>query len=287
MRLGDFIAAAIKRLKEAGIDSADLDARLLAGHALKCDRARLLSQQDRVLTPTEMQKLGAFIDCRARHEPVARIIGKREFWSLSFGLNHATLEPRPDSETLIETILKLVRSGPSPLAGGELLRILDLGTGTGCLLLALLHELPNASGLGVDKALPAVEQAEANAKGLKLENRATFKTGDWFDGIREQFDIIVSNPPYIAHKDLADLMPEVRDYDPPLALDGGEDGLAVYRLLVPRLHEFLKPGGIVAFEVGIGQARSVGKMFVGAGLAEVAVHKDLGRVGRVVTAHIP
>jgi release factor glutamine methyltransferase len=277
LRLEDFIATASKRLKEAGIESAVVDAHILVAYGLKCDRTQLLSQKDRVLAALELQKLRVFIECRARHEPVARILGRREFWSLPFGLNHATLEPRPDSETVVETALKLIKVKEAPL------RILDLGTGTGCLLLSLLHELPKATGLGIDAAAQATEQAQTNAKNLGLDDRAAFRTGDWFEGINERFDVIVSNPPYIVHKDIASLMPEVRDHDPHLALDGGNDGLACYRLLVPRLPHFLKPSGFAVFEVGQGQADMVGKMFTDAGFKNVATHKDLGGIERVVT----
>ena len=215
---------------------------------------------------------------RIRREPVARIIGAREFWGLNFGLNEATLEPRPDSETLVEAVLAFRKANA---------RILDLGTGTGCLLLALLHEMPAATGMGIDMNPRAVEQAIFNAAALGLGERAMFRTGNWLTDIKENFDIILSNPPYIPASDISTLMPEVRDYDPMLALDGGVDGLAPYRFLIPQLANFLNPQGIAAFEVGAGQAPQVADLFRQSGFANIAIHKDLGGIDRCVTATRP
>ncbi|MGE3624534.1 MAG: peptide chain release factor N(5)-glutamine methyltransferase, partial [Bdellovibrionales bacterium] len=235
----------------------------------------------RAVTDEESKLIAYFIDRRAAREPVNRILGEREFWGLAFGLNEATLEPRPDSETVVESVLKRL---PDKKA---ILRMLDLGTGTGCLLLALLHEYPHASGLGVDIAPRAVEQARRNARRHGLSARAEFRVNNWADGIGEIFDLVVSNPPYIRHAEIAGLMPEVRDHDPHNALDGGEDGYEAYRLLIPRVAGLLKPGGLAVFEVGEGQAAEVCAMFRDAGYTGVATRNDLAGVERAVIAYIP
>jgi release factor glutamine methyltransferase len=278
MHLKDFIRQSIETLKQAKIDNPQLDARLLAGHALKLDRAELLSQSQRELSLQEIQTIEKLVERRGQGESVARIVGKREFWGLEFGLNEATLEPRPDTETVVEAVLKQGRGSK---------RILDLGTGTGCLLLALLHELPGATGLGVDVNPHAVAQASTNAKELGLSARAAFRVGSWLSGITESFDVIVSNPPYIPSRDIPGLMREVREHDPLLALDGGADGLGPYRELAPILTNFLNAGGLVAFEVGQGQLAVVSDLLRRNGFSHVSAHKDLGGVERCVTGTKP
>lgn len=281
--LTDAIIHATKKLKAAGIDNPGFDARILAAHALGFDRAQMLSAAGQPVDAKNLKSLEALIARRAKREPVARILGEREFWSLPFGLNEATLEPRPDSETLVEAVLKklvLRQQNTAP-------RILDLGTGTGCLLLSLLHELPEATGLGVDIAPRAVEQAQKNAQKLELDNRARFVTGNWIENIAERFDVIISNPPYIPQKDMEGLMPEVREHDPHLALDGGEDGLTAYRFLIPHMPQYLKPNGLLVFEVGIHQADLVAGLLKKSGFTDITAHHDLGGVERCVSAHIP
>lgn len=294
-------------LSRAGIDSAALDARLLIAHALGISRAEMLTQGERLLSADEAQRIGALIARRAAYEPVSRILGAREFWSLPFGLNEATLDPRPDSETLVEMALGMagsISSGrseglrqaplPDPPHGGEgtaaglPMRILDLGTGSGCLLLSLLHELPDACGIGIDIAPRAVEQAQVNAERLGLAERASFSVANWnHASLAEllhdaEFDLIVSNPPYIPRSDLAGLMPDVRDYDPRAALDGGEDGLDPYRLLIPQLPALLAPNGCAVFEVGTGQAQTVADIFRQAGFRDVSIRRDFGGIDRCV-----
>ncbi|MDR3425273.1 MAG: peptide chain release factor N(5)-glutamine methyltransferase [Alphaproteobacteria bacterium] len=344
MRLEEFLSQAIEQLKQAGIDNPQLDARLLFCHALTCDRAQLLSQSRRILNDEERRVINELMSRRMRRESVARIIGKREFRGLDFALNEATLEPRPDSETVVEAIVGMREKRPLPPQGGEgrgeggrgdhnsargppppppppprggggggpppprgdhnsalpltptplppsggrgAFRILDLGTGTGCLLLSLLHEMPDATGLGIDINPRAIEQATINAASLHFGKRATFRTGNWLENIKERFDIIVSNPPYIPVADIPALMPEVRDYDPALALDGGGDGLTPYRLLIPQLADFLNPQGLIAFEVGQGQAQPVADLFRQSRFANIVLHKDLGGIERCVTAERP
>ena len=278
MNLSTVLRHAEQQLAEAQIDSPALDARLLVEHALGLDRTQILAQSERVLTDDEKQKIAKFIARRAAHEPVGRIMGEREFWSLTFGLNEATLEPRPDSETLVEVALQKLRSNHAP-------QILDLGTGTGCLLLSLLHELPTANGLGIDIAPRAVEQAQKNAERLGLSSRTTFQTGNWLDTVTGTFDAIISNPPYIPTAEVPALMPEVREHDPMRALDGGKDGLDPYRFLIPQLRAFLKPNGFVIFELGSGQADDVAKLCANAGMTSITKHKDLNGIERCVSAH--
>lgn len=280
--LSAFLTAAQKRLSDAGIDNPQLDARLLVCHALGMDRAQLMMLGGRELTAAEEQAIDALIARRAGREPVGRILGLREFWGLPFALNEATLEPRPDTETLVEAALE--RLSLENLAAP---RLLDLGAGTGCILLALLHALPTATGLGIDIAPRAVEQAQENAKRLDLETRAHFRTGNWLEGVTEKFDLIVSNPPYIPTADIATLQPEVRLFDPLVALEGGEDGLTPYRHLIPLLRDRLNPDGWVVFEVGLHQAEAVADLLKEAAFVDIGIRHDLGGVARCVAAKNP
>ncbi len=277
MKLYRLITTAIEELRQAGIDNPQLDARLLIGDTLNLDRAELLSQAERELSPEEVAAAKMLLFRRVEGEPVARILGHREFWGLNFGMNEATLEPRPDTETVVETVLKLHPDAK---------RILDLGAGTGCLLLALLHDLPEATGLGIDISPRAVTQASINAVALELDDRAEFRAGNWIEGLTEQFDVIVSNPPYIPSAEIQTLMPEVRDYDPLQALDGGEDGLDPYRALIPQLKDILRAGGLVAFEVGQGQAAQIADLFRQNDYTSVSTHKDLAGIDRCVSASL-
>lgn len=278
MRLADYVRAKEGELTKAGIETPSLDIRILVRHALKIDRAYIFSQSERVLDPSDLSVLNALVERRLRREPVARILGEREFWSLPFELNEATLEPRPDSETLIESLLGRLTEVEKAY------RILDLGTGTGCLLLTLLSERKLSHGVGVDLEARALEQAHRNAVRLGLEARVQFKQGCWLEGIEDIFDVIVSNPPYIPHKDLEFLMPEVSLFDPPLALDGGEDGLNPYRVIIPEALSRLKDRGILALEVGLGQAPLVEAFMKDAGYINIRMHHDLGGVARCVMA---
>lgn len=290
MNVADIVHNTDEQLTAAGIDNPALDARILVAHALGLDRAQLVGQADRILTEKEQTEIATLVGRRAKREPVSRILGLREFWSLPFGVNEATLVPRPESETVVEAALKGIRhsgfgiQGKNPRMLDAECRILDLGTGTGCLLLAILHELPRATGLGIDIAPRAVEQAKENAERLGLTARAEFRMGDWVEGIDEQFDFIISNPPYITGDEISTLMPEVRDHDPWLALDGGKDGLEIYRRLIPQLPRLLKPKGFAVFEVGETQAATVRDIFVGAEFKNIAAHSDINGIERCITA---
>lgn len=268
------------QLQKAGVDNPVLDTRLLVAHALGCDRVSLIANPERVLTDEEHAAIATLIERRAQREPVARILGAREFWGLPFGLNEATLEPRPDSETLIEAALQCARERGAPQT------ILDLGTGTGCLLLSLLHEWPHAFGLGIDQSDRALEQATINAETLDLADRVRFQKGNWLDGIDARFDLIVSNPPYIPDADIEWLEPEVKNHDPMAALGGGADGLEPYRLIIPSLTAHLNDGGAVFFEVGMHQAPNVATLLEKAGLTDITTTRDLGGVERIVGARI-
>lgn len=276
MILRAHIQEALERLTEAGIENPSLDARLLIAHALGIDRAALCTQENRLLTEIEIAAAEDLIERRARREPVGRILGRREFWGLPFLLNDATLEPRPDSETLIETALSLFKDKPAPA------QILDLGTGTGCLLLSLLHEWKEARGLGIDISPRAIRQAQQNARDLNLDERAEFRIGNWLHELEGAFSLVLSNPPYIPTREIPHLQPEVRLFDPSAALDGGPEGLDPYKLIIPKVSAFLKNGGAILFEVGAGQAEAVCSLLRADGFKDVAVRNDLGGVARCV-----
>lgn len=264
------------RLRDAGIDTPDLDARYLLEHALGLTRTDFIANAERHVSETDVASALALIDRRVAREPVGRILGHREFWTIDLALNPDTLEPRPDTETVVEAVLKAT---PDRNAN---LHLLDLGTGTGCILLALLAELPNAQGLGVDLSPLAVEAAAGNAERNGLSSRARFQTGDWGNGLKDRFDIVVSNPPYIPSAEIATLEPEVREHDPRRALDGGPDGLAPYRVIAAQLPALLVPGGLVAVEVGQGQAADVARLLAAQGIGAVESVRDLGGIERCV-----
>ena len=215
----------------ASIDSAELDARTLIGAALNLDLTGLIASSARTLTASEATRLEAFARRRLAGEPVARILGQKEFWGLPLKLSAATLVPRPDTETVVERALEILRAEN---AITRALRIADLGTGSGAILLALLIELPDAVGVGTDISVEALDTAQANAAHLGLAIARSFVACDYATGLSGRFDLIVSNPPYIRSAEIAGLAPEVRDHDPPSALDGGADGLAAYRALIPQ-----------------------------------------------------
>lgn len=276
-RVGDLLAEGQARLADAGNDQPRREARLLLAAALRMDAARLLTMDTEPVAEDAIADYRAKLDRRAGHEPVARILGRREFWSLEFHISPEVLDPRPDTETLVAAVLEELgrrRNGP--------LGILDLGTGSGCILLALLHELPAASGVGADISAAALAVAADNAVRLGLARRARFVRSDWFAGVDGMFDLIVSNPPYIPSREIGDLMPEVSLFDPPLALDGGGDGLDCYRGMAGSGGRFLRPGGLFAVEVGAGQATDVKAIFTSAGFTERRVCHDLANIERVL-----
>ena len=274
--LTEAVTGLARRLGAAGVDDAAGDARLLATHALGIDRIGLHVDRDRRLTAAELAELERLGRRRATREPVSRILGHREFWSLEFALSPATLDPRPDSETLVQAALDRVEDRDRALT------VLDLGTGSGCLLIALLAELPNARGIGIDVSVDAAATARRNAARLGVADRAGFLVGDWAAALGASFDLVVSNPPYIAEPEVAGLAPEVARFDPHAALIAGPDGLQAYRALAPALPALLNPDGWAVLEVGAGQASAVASLLAEAGLADLAAIRDLGGVKRCI-----
>jgi release factor glutamine methyltransferase len=270
--------AVANKLRAAGIDSPELDARILVAHALALDHAALAAADTRVLDRAEADAIAALARRRLAHEPVARILGRKEFWSLSLRVDAATLVPRPETETVVEAALAAIDAGG---ARARSLRIADLGTGCGALVLALLSELPNAFGIGTDTCLGALAVARDNAQNLGLA-RAAFLACDMTAALVGPFDAIVSNPPYIASGDIAELAPEVRDFDPRAALDGGPDGLDYYRIIAATAPALLRPGGVIVIELGIGQAQAVAALFAAAGLSPSPPRADLNGVPRAL-----
>jgi len=265
------------RLSGAGVDSARLDAGLILGAVLGVDRATLLAENTRRLSAQEIARFEALLARRLERRPLAQVLGHREFWSLDFLVTEATLDPRPDSETLVSAVL--TACGTRPPA-----RLLDLGTGTGCLLLSLLTEWPGTWGLGLDRSPEAAKVAALNAHRLGLGARAAIVVADWSSALRGTFEVVVANPPYIPEGDLAGLAPEVAVFEPRTALVAGADGLDDYRRIVRTLPDLLAPGGLVALEVGSGQADAVAGLLSAQGLVVSATVHDLAMVERVVLA---
>jgi release factor glutamine methyltransferase len=270
-----------RQFSDAGLDSPDLDARILVGHALTLDHAALAAQADRRLTGDEADTIAALARRRLAREPVARIVGTKEFWGLPLALNADTLVPRPETETLVEAALAVLGD-----ARKRPLRIADLDTGSGALLLALLHELPAARGVGTDISTAALACARANAETLGLGGRAAFVACDHGSALGGRLDLIVANPPYVARGDLAGLEPEVRDFDPHRALDGGTDGLAAFRAIAADAERLLAPRGLLVLELGAGQLDAVRSLTVAAGLIPAATHNDLSGVARALVVTV-
>jgi release factor glutamine methyltransferase len=246
-----------------GLATPELDARLLVAHALGLDHAALAADAARILGATEAEAIAALAARRRAREPVARIIGVKEFWGLDFKLNGATLVPRPETETVVEAVLTLLDRTQGRCAE---LRIADLGTGSGALLLALLSELPLARGVGTDISAAALGCARRNAAALGLAARAAFVACDFGAALRGPFDVVVSNPPYVRRDEIATLAPEVRVFDPWAALDGGADGLDAYRSIAATARQLLAPDGVLVFELGAGQLEAVEGLMAAAGL---------------------
>lgn len=277
--IGSTLGMAAAALQEAGFDEARRRARRLLAAALGLSAAEVFARLDRMITEDEGERVAELLTRMVKHEPLSRIVGVREFWGLEFELSPDTLDPRPESETVVEAVLARRPDRGRPY------RILDLGTGTGCLLLALLSELPVAHGIGVDAAPGAVETARRNAERLGLAARAKFVVSNWAALLGQEFDIVVANPPYIASRDVERLPPEVRDFDPRRALDGGGDGLDPYRAIAVELPRLLAPDGLFVGEFGQGQERAVSALLTGAGLAVDGVLPDLAGIARCVVAH--
>jgi release factor glutamine methyltransferase len=283
---GTNAGAARRRLadafRSAGLDSPELDARVLTAHALNLDHAGLASAAERRLEDRERQTIEALAVRRLDREPVSRIVGCKEFWGLPFSLSPETLVPRPETETLVEAALAIVASMGRP----PNLRIADLGTGSGALLVALLTELPEAIGVGTDVNCDALMTARENARRAGVLDRAVFTLSDFGAALGGPFDLVLSNPPYVKSGDISGLAPEVR-FDPRRALDGGADGLDCYRTIVRQCSRLLKPGGWLVVEIGIGQGPAVASLCLEAGFAPEPALCDLAGLPRVVKAVSP
>jgi release factor glutamine methyltransferase len=273
--LGETWRNATPVLAEAGIEAPHREARILLAHAMASDLATLLRRQDEPVTPDVAARFADFLSRRAAREPAATILGHREFWSLDFLVSEDTLIPRPDSETVIEAALACFPDR------GSVSHILDLGTGSGCLLLAALTEFGAAWGLGLDRAQGAARVAARNAERLGLNDRAAFLVGDWAGAVNGRFDLVLSNPPYIPAADIAGLEPEVTRHEPALALDGGADGLEAYRRLFGDLARLLTTSGKAVFEFGLGQETALAGLAEGQGLRVEGTRSDLAGHPRV------
>lgn len=268
------------RLRAAGVSGADLDARLLCAEALALPPGTLLS--DSPILPDEAARAEALLRRRLSGEPVARILGEKEFWSLPFALSPETLVPRPDTETVVEEVLARLPERAAPL------RMLDLGTGTGAILAALLVEYRDAFGVGVDRSLDAARTAQLNLARLGLDARARILVGDWGSALRGPFDVVVSNPPYIPSAEIATLDVDVRAHDPRAALDGGADGLGAYAAIAAALPALLAPGGLCVLELGMGQEADVAALLRTAGLdVPYPARRDLSGIARALPAWRP
>jgi release factor glutamine methyltransferase len=280
---GTTIAAARRNLtilfRDAGIETPELDARLIVGEAVGFDHAALASHAERELSAAEAEALTALAARRRAHEPVARILGCKEFWSLDLVVTPAVLVPRPDTETVVEAALAVLPSSRSAW------RIADIGVGSGAILLALMSELPSAFGVGTDRSLAALDTACINATRLDLDKRAAFVACDYGRALAGGLDLVVSNPPYIPTNHIATLAAEVRDFEPRAALDGGNDGLDSYRAIAADAVRLLAPGGALVLELGMGQMEAVSGLLTAAGLAvERPAHADLAGIPRALTA---
>jgi release factor glutamine methyltransferase len=289
LKAGISLSQAVDLLAQAfsnrNIEDPLADARILAAHALRLDRAALIAQSDRNLDAQEADAISTRAARRLAHEPVARILGRKEFWSLPLRVESSVLVPRPDTETVVELALDWIVSHGLRM---EKLRVLDIGTGSGALLLALLSEVTESIGTGTDISADAIEVARDNAARLGFAARSSFVVCDFAKTLEGPFDLIVSNPPYIRTRDIAALAPDVRDYDPVLALDGGADGLVAYRTIAADARRLLAPAGRLMVELGRGQEQNVIAIFTTAGLTiSGPARKDLGGVSRALSASAP
>lgn len=276
MKAQDALRRAVPLLREAGIEDGARDARVLLAHALGIAHDRLTLRLQDDMTEPQAALYDAALQARMARQPVAQITGRRLFWGQSFRVTRDTLDPRPETETLVAEALR-----------APFLKLLDLGTGTGCILLSCLKGMPLARGLGTDISDPALQVAMGNTRDLGLEARARFRKSDWFASVTGTFDLIVSNPPYIAASEMPLLAPEVRDWEPDLALTPGGDGLASYRAIAQGAGARLMPGGRILVEIGPTQGPAVAAMFQAAGLAEIRVLPDMDGRDRVVAAVKP
>jgi release factor glutamine methyltransferase len=270
-----------QRLRDRGIDTPDLDARILVGHALGLDHTALVLAGERCLEAAEIARIEMLAARRLGREPIARITGTKEFWGLPFKITPDVLVPRPETETIVEQALAAVdRTG----ARSRPLRIADLGVGSGAILIALLAELPNARAIGTDRDPAALGLARENARRLGVAPRAAFIACDFGAAVAPGCDLVVTNPPYICAGEIADLEPDVREFDPRCAIDGGLDGLAAYRVIAIHARHILSPGAHLIAEIGKGQGGAVAALFASAGFGNIRIAPDLAGIPRAVVA---
>jgi len=277
--IGKVVSELSDRFSAAGIETSRLDARILVARAVSIEPSLVFARSDQEMDPEARHAVEIWAARRLGREPLSRILGKREFWGLNFGLSADTLDPRPDTETVVEAVLDL-----KPRLQGRPVQILDLGTGTGCILLAILSDWSAATGLGIDLSEGAVRTARQNASDLCFEDRAWFRVGMWAKELDGTFDVVVSNPPYIAESEREFLPDEVAKFDPSLALFAGVDGLDAYRELIPSAKQVLKPDGYLVLEVGITQCQAVADLISSHGFGPVSVRKDLSGADRCLVA---
>ncbi|PCJ74744.1 MAG: protein-(glutamine-N5) methyltransferase, release factor-specific [Rhodobacteraceae bacterium] len=270
--VNEALTTATKWLADAGIPNADVDARILLAHAMDCEPSRLMLIGDEEVHPEVFRTFDGYLAAREKFQPVSQIIGGREFWGRWFVITPDVLDPRPETESLIETALQ----------HGPFQRILDLGTGSGILAVTLAAEWADARAIAIDISSEAIAIATKNAVAHDVSDRVNLIVSNWFDAVAGQFDLIVSNPPYIAAAEMAELSPDVRNWEPFLALTPGGDGLETYRIIAPMLNEFLADDGLALFEIGHTQGTDVVEIFKTAGFANVTVSQDLGGKDRVV-----
>ncbi|WP_299380339.1 peptide chain release factor N(5)-glutamine methyltransferase [uncultured Kiloniella sp.] len=276
--IADCLKLGNEQLTAAEIENPRLDVRLLLAETLSVDTSYLFGYPEKLLNDGQFRHFQAMINRRLKREPVSKIIGRKEFWSLEFKVSRDTLDPRPDSETLIEAVLE------SLVDKTESIKILDLGTGTGCLLLTLLSELQAAKGLGIDISDKALAIAKDNAEALGLSDRVAFQLGNWCDGVKDGWDIIISNPPYIGEDEKKILSPEVLNYDPALALFAENNGMKDYQTFIPQAASILKNNGMLVVEAGHTQAEAINALMSDAGLMVYPAKKDLGGIARACIA---
>ncbi len=281
-QLQEVLQDACQKLAESGIESGRLDARILIAHVLNDDASSLVTKGELTISEDHLSVFNELISRRQNHEPVSRILGEREFWSLPFQIDANTLDPRPDTETVVEVALKIAAEQGRPPK-----LILDAGTGSGCILLSLLSEWTSTVGVGLDFSPQALQVAGKNAELLGLSDRARFVVSDWLSAFQGNFDFIVSNPPYIRSGEGRGLPSDVRDFDPALALFAGEDGLAAYRVLIPESRDRIACGGVFVVEVGYDQSTPVCELLEQSGYREITPHKDLSGQDRCISAKVP
>jgi release factor glutamine methyltransferase len=277
--IGSILGAVAAASAGAGYEEPRRRARRLLAAALGLSITDVFAHLDRMVTDIEGERVAELLRRVLAHEPLSRILGTREFWGLEFELSTDTLDPRPESETIVEAVIARLPEREGPY------RFLDLGTGSGCLLLALLSEFPKASGIGVDRAYGAAAAARRNAERLGFAARSRFAVGDWAAALAGEFDAVVANPPYIACADIPALPREVRDFDPRLALDGGADGLDAYRAVAADLPRLLAAGALFACEIGQGQEAAVAGIISGQGLVVAGAVPDLAGITRCIVAY--